>query len=191
MEQGIKVGAARPVPRTITTGHRHTHDDHYQTYDHSIDQEAMLIEKRSLPLAISGPIGSGKGALARAVLDDPQLGSLFAQPIRHTSRRPREGELHSVDFYFVSKTEFEQLIAEDAFAEWSLGDKASLVGAANQYTGTTTVSIARTTQKGLVPLLQLDMSAFLSIVANQATMDVRAVFLTSDKISLAQRINKR
>jgi hypothetical protein len=70
-----------------------------------------------------------------------------------------------------------------------LGEQGSLVGAANQYTGTTKASISLTVQKGLVPLLQLDVSSFRSIIASD--LEVRAVFLTCCKPSLAERISKR
>ncbi len=51
---------------------------------------------------IIAPSGSGKTALVNAVTTN--------RGITTTSRRPREGELDKVDYYFVTKKKFEELI---------------------------------------------------------------------------------
>lgn len=47
--------------------------------------------------------------------NDPNL--VFS--VSHTTRPPRPGEADGVDYHFVSRTEFDTLVAEDGFLEWA------------------------------------------------------------------------
>jgi len=42
---------------------------------------------------------------------------VFAFSVSHTTRAPRPGEKHGVDYHYVSMPDFETLIAEDGFVE--------------------------------------------------------------------------
>ena len=43
----------------------------------------------------------------------------FHFSVSATTRLPRKGERHGVDYYFVSQLEFEQLVADGEFLEWA------------------------------------------------------------------------
>lgn len=58
----------------------------------------------AIPLVISGPSGSGKGTLTSYLLKEAP--SVFALSASYTTRKPREGEVHGVHYYFVSEEEF-------------------------------------------------------------------------------------
>lgn len=73
----------------------------------------MPLDRR--PLVISGPSGVGKGTLCKLLFD--RHPDTFAFSISHTTRSPRPGEQHGVDYYYVTKDEFKDLIAKDAFIE--------------------------------------------------------------------------
>ena len=61
------------------------------------------------------PAGVGKGTLlARLVEDFP---SSFTKSISHTTRQPRKGEVAGVSYHFVTKPEFEAMIARGEFIE--------------------------------------------------------------------------
>ena len=63
---------------------------------------------------IAAPSGAGKTSLVRALLDrDPRL--RFS--ISYTTRPPRGSEQNGREYYFVSRPEFERMIAEDQFLE--------------------------------------------------------------------------
>ena len=63
---------------------------------------------------VSGPSGCGKSTLCNRLLkEDPQV--RFS--VSATTRGPREGEENGVHYFFISRGEFEKLIAEDAFYE--------------------------------------------------------------------------
>ena len=66
---------------------------------------------------ITGASGCGKTSLVRHV-----LGNLkdvqFA--VSHTTREMRSSEKEGRDYYFVSDSEFKQIIKEDQFVEWAI-----------------------------------------------------------------------
>ena len=66
---------------------------------------------------ITGPSGCGKTTLVRLVLKklkDVQFS------VSHTTREKRNSEKEGKDYYFVSRSEFEQMIEEENFAEWAV-----------------------------------------------------------------------
>lgn len=72
-------------------------------------------KNRGVLLVISGASGAGKDAVMVGLLDKyPKMQKL----VTTNSRPKREDEKEGYDYYFVSKDEFERLIAEEAFFEW-------------------------------------------------------------------------
>jgi len=67
-------------------------------------------------IIVSGPSGAGKSALAAEVL--PLVPNLRFS-VSYTTRAPRIGERSGVEYHFVSRSEFESLIADDCFLEWA------------------------------------------------------------------------
>lgn len=67
-------------------------------------------------IVLTGPSGVGKGTLLRSLLRrHPDL----YLSISVTTRAPRVGEIHGRDYYFVSRTEFEQMVANNQLLEWA------------------------------------------------------------------------
>jgi len=66
---------------------------------------------------ITGPSGCGKSTLVQQVLkrvDDVRFS------VSHTTRKKRDSEQEGKDYYFISKTEFEQMIKEERLVEWTV-----------------------------------------------------------------------
>ncbi|NQS88543.1 guanylate kinase [Patescibacteria group bacterium] len=76
----------------------------------------MLEKKRGLILVISAPAGAGKTTLCKRLL---QVSPSFTYSVSFTTRPPRKNEIEGVDYYFVSREEFEKMIEEEAFLEWA------------------------------------------------------------------------
>jgi guanylate kinase len=69
-----------------------------------------------LLLVLSAPSGAGKTTLARLFLaGHPE--ACFS--VSATTRAPRGAERDGVDYHFVSRERFAELVAEGAFAEWA------------------------------------------------------------------------
>ena len=65
---------------------------------------------------VSGPSGSGKSTLIREVRQKvPGLG----YSISHTSRLPRGQEKNGVEYHFVSRENFQEMIDKGDFVEWA------------------------------------------------------------------------
>ena len=70
-----------------------------------------------LLLIVSSPSGAGKTTLTNALQERIQ-NVLFS--VSHTTRRPRAGETHGKEYYFVERTEFEALVRGGTFLEWAV-----------------------------------------------------------------------
>lgn len=79
-----------------------------------------LYQRHIQPLliVISGPSGVGKDTIARAVIDERPDSFYFV--VTATTRPPRPGEVHGVDYYFVSNDEFARMIDENELLEYAV-----------------------------------------------------------------------
>jgi guanylate kinase len=67
-------------------------------------------------LVVSGPSGAGKSSIcARVRKEMPEL--RFS--VSCTTRQPRKGEQHGKEYYFITRNEFEQKIAQNEFVEYA------------------------------------------------------------------------
>ncbi|KAI0393603.1 guanylate kinase [Xylariaceae sp. FL0594] len=99
------------------------------------------------PVVISGPSGVGKSTLCQRLLA-AHPGSL-ATTVSHTTRQPRPGEVEGESYYFVSRDEFQSLLARDAFIEHAEFND-------NLY-GTSRQTVIDQTASGSVVLLDIEM----------------------------------
>lgn len=65
---------------------------------------------------ISGPSGAGKGTLVARLLREIPDAWLS---VSATTRQPREGEQHSVNYFFLDRDAFMQLVQRDELLEWA------------------------------------------------------------------------
>ena len=65
---------------------------------------------------VAAPSGAGKSSLVKALLE---LDSRVQLSVSHTTRAPRGQEKHGRDYFFVSESEFDQMVLADAFVEWA------------------------------------------------------------------------
>ena len=65
---------------------------------------------------ISGPSGAGKGTLVARVREQRQNLGLT---VSATTRKPREGEVDGVSYYFLTKEEFMRRVDAGQFVEWA------------------------------------------------------------------------
>ncbi len=68
-------------------------------------------------LVLSGPSGAGKSTIISNSLD--RIGDFYFS-ISTTTREPRKGERDGVEYYFVSKEEFEEGIKRGDFLEYAI-----------------------------------------------------------------------
>lgn len=63
---------------------------------------------------LSAPSGAGKTSLMRELRTRMDG---FSVSVSHTTRSPRPGEQHGIDYFFVSHEDFQRMVDEDAFLE--------------------------------------------------------------------------
>ncbi|HWR95883.1 MAG TPA: guanylate kinase [Arenimonas sp.] len=128
---------------------------------------------------VAAPSGAGKSSIVNAVLkrvDDVALS------ISYTSRAPRPGERHAQHYHFISKPEFERMIAEGQFFEYALvhGD----------YKGTASESVLPLLEKGLDVLLEIDWQGARQV--RQRIPEAKSIFiLPPSKKALEMRMRNR
>jgi len=69
-----------------------------------------------LLLVVSAPSGTGKTTVVERLV---QLTADLSLSRSYTSRAARRGEVDGVDYNFISRSRFEEMIAQDAFLEWA------------------------------------------------------------------------
>jgi guanylate kinase len=69
-----------------------------------------------LLVVVSAPSGTGKTTVVERLV---QLVPDLSLSRSYTSRPARRGETDGVDYNFISRSRFEEMIAEDAFLEWA------------------------------------------------------------------------
>lgn len=89
----------------------------------------------------------GKGTLFKKLFDAHK--DCFALSVSHTTRAPRAGEAHGVDYFYVPHDDFEALARADGFVEHAKFGS-------NRY-GTSKQTIADQTAKGRVVVLDIEM----------------------------------
>ena len=98
------------------------------------------MSRKGILAVVSGFSGAGKGTLMKALLSEHA--DQYALSISATTRGPREGEVDGREYFFKTKDQFEQMIAEDALIE-----HACYVG---NYYGTPKSYVMEQLDKGLI-----------------------------------------
>jgi len=68
----------------------------------------------SIMVILSSPSGAGKTTITKKIQQKYQN---FKISVSHTTRKPRTNEVDGIDYFFVSKDEFEELIKKKEFYE--------------------------------------------------------------------------
>ncbi len=130
---------------------------------------------------ISGPSGVGKTTLVEKVLQDYKDKLLISKAVTYTTRTPRKGEVDGVDYYFLSKDEFEQKVNEGFFIEWDQW--------ADNYYGSGR-NVLEEVERGYNYILILDRQGAVRVV--QEYPDAVTIWISVPSINiLKERLRKR
>ena len=111
------------------------------------------MENKGKLVVISGFSGAGKGTLMKALMKE--YGDSYALSVSATPRNPRPGEMDGVDYFFVTRDKFEQMIAGDALIEY-----AQYVG---NYYGTPKEYVQQQLDLGKNVILEIEIQGALKI----------------------------
>ena len=112
-----------------------------------------MSNKKGVLFVISGPSGVGKGTINQQLFDE--FGDDVAFSVSATTRGPREGEIDGKHYFFISRQEFENRIANNEFLE-----HAEFAG--NCY-GTPRSYVLRLLEDGVSVILEIDLQGALQV----------------------------
>ena len=104
-------------------------------------------------IVISAPSGSGKGTIINQLLEHDNKNRWLS--VSTTSRPPRTNDIPGVTYNFVSKEEFEQLIKDDFFVEYT--------NYAGNYYGTPKEAIKKKLDAGIDVILEIEIEGASNI----------------------------
>jgi guanylate kinase len=123
---------------------------------------------------ISAPSGTGKGTIIAKMLElRPEL----KLSVSATTRAPREGEAHGVNYYFVTRAEFEDMIARGEFHEY-----AEYVG---EYYGTPKKPIHEHMGNGKDVLLEIETQGAMQVM--MMNPDAVSIFIVPPSLEELER----
>ncbi|SNZ10272.1 guanylate kinase [Persephonella hydrogeniphila] len=128
---------------------------------------------------LSSPAGGGKTTIANSLIKEiPNL----KRVVTCTTRKPRPNEKNGVDYFFLSKDEFEERIKKGDFLEYAVVH--------GNYYGTPRKEVEEELSKGYDLILVIDVQGMRQIKKNK--QDVITVFILPPSIEeLVRRMKKR
>ena len=139
-----------------------------------------MNDKKGAILIISGPSGCGKSTLLKEVYKNI---SDYYFSISTTTREPRIGEVNGVDYFFVSKEEFEEDIKKGNFLEYAKVH--------DNYYGTSLKPIIKALNEGKLVIFDIDVQGH-HLVRKKMNDSVTSVFITTPSLKvLEERLNNR
>ena len=131
-------------------------------------------------LIISGPSGCGKSSLLKEVYKNIDN---YYFSISTTTRKPRDGEVDGVDYFFVTKEEFEKDIHEGQFLEHA--------SVHDHYYGTSLKPIISSLNEGKLVIFDIDVQGH-RIVKQKLNNIATSVFITTPNLQeLENRLKSR
>ena len=137
------------------------------------------MSKKGVLLVISGPSGAGKGTICKALLEKHK--DIYLS-VSATTREPREGEVHGVNYFFTTKEDFLKKVEEGDFLE-----HAEVYG---NYYGTPKSSVQKMLDEGRDVILEIDIQGALKVKENWEE-GIFIFILPPSMEELKQRIIKR
>ncbi len=145
-----------------------------------------------LLILISSPSGGGKTSIIHKILErDPEK---FIYSISATTRKPRPGDVHGKDYFFLSVSQFREKIEKNQFLEWEQVH--------GYYYGTDLNFIEVCIKNEKYVLLDIDVNGALKVTKNYQgravtifiappSIDVLVKRLKGRKTDSEQEINRR
>ena len=138
------------------------------------------MSKNGLLIVISGPSGVGKGTVIKEVMKDHSLNLSYS--VSMTTREKREGEQEGVNYYYVSREQFEKTRDEGGLLEWT-----EFVG---NYYGTPLSEIERLRKEGKNALLEIEVEGCMQV--KNKVPDALTIFIVPPSLKeLENRIRGR
>ncbi|MCI9213018.1 MAG: guanylate kinase [Ruminococcus sp.] len=111
------------------------------------------MDSKGILIVVSGFSGAGKGTLMKELLKN--YPGQYTLSISATTRQPRDGEAHGREYFFITKEEFEKMIAEDQLIEY-----ARYV---DNYYGTPRAYVEQKLEEGKDVILEIEIQGAMKV----------------------------
>ncbi len=128
------------------------------------------MKNKGLLLVISGPSGAGKGTVISSLMNKNES---IHYSVSATTRYIREGEKNGINYFFLSKDEFEKEISNDGMLEY-----ANYCG---NYYGTPKKAVMEKLEAGIDVILEIEIQGALQI--KKKFSDAVLIFIIPPKFS--------
>lgn len=129
-------------------------------------------------IVFSAPSGCGKGTMLAKITENEK----FYCAVSATTRSPRRGETEGVDYYYLTKEEFEQKISEGAFFEYA--------SYCDNYYGTLLSEVTPKLEAGINVILEIEVQGAMRI--RELSPDALFIFVMPPSVKeLRRRLKKR
>ena len=134
--------------------------------------------EKGILFVVSAPAGCGKGTILGQILKDEK----FYYSVSATTRKPRPGEKDGINYRFLTKSEFEALIADNAFIEHAQY--------CDNYYGTLKAPIEENLHQGKHVILEIEVQGAMQI--RELCPEAKFIFIAPPSVeTLRQRLEHR
>ncbi len=142
--------------------------------------EKIKAKRRGLMIVLSSPSGAGKSTLTRLLLKE---NAGMAMSVSATTRAPRSGEEDGVDYYFVTKDTFGDMIEDEEFLEHAK--------VFDNYYGTPREPVERALDGGKDVVFDIDWQGAQQLTQTATSDLVKIFILPPSKRELESRLHSR
>ena len=142
--------------------------------------DEINVHRRGLMLVLSSPSGAGKTTLSRALLEGDDG---ITMSVSATTRRPRPGETHGTDYYFLNTEDFGIMLNRGEFLEHAK--------VFDNYYGTPRVPVEEALKAGRDVLFDIDWQGTQQLDGTAAEDLVKVFILPPSAYELEKRLNSR
>ena len=140
----------------------------------------MSLHKRGAMIILSSPSGAGKTTLVKLISKNKKI---FTS-ISHTTRPPRSNETNGIDYFFVNKDKFKELINKNEFLEYAK--------VFNNYYGTSKKKVINKLKDNKNVIFDIDWQGTEQIIKRNLNYKLITIFiLPPSKKVLHQRLTNR
>lgn len=133
---------------------------------------------KGLLIVVSAPSGCGKGTILSQVLKNEQ----FYYSVSATTRQPREGEIDGINYHFMNRLHFEELIQGNGMLEYA--------EYCDNYYGTPRKQVEAKLNEGKDVILEIEVEGAMKV--KQSCPDAVFLFILPPSMSeLRRRLDKR